>query len=412
MASSGISSVIAASKQEPSNHYRFALGALTSLFFMWGFITCMNDILIPHLKETFSLSYVQAMMVQFCFFAAYFLVSLPAGWLVHRIGHQRGIVVGLTIAGLGCVLFYPAAGLHQYVLFLGALFVLASGITVLQVAANPYVVALGKSKTAPSRLTLTQAFNSLGTTVAPIVGGAAILAVAATGEDDGSSVQLPYLIIAALLFLLAVIFAKLALPVMHAKTPQQIQSTVPLSQHRHLIFGVLGIFMYVGGEVAIGSFLVNFIALPEMAAISEADAAHYVAWYWGGAMAGRFIGALVMARIPAQRVLMTNAIIAILLVLVAMNTVGWTAVYAILLVGLFNSIMFPTLFSLALDGLGEQASKGSGWLCLAIVGGAIVPVIQGALADVWGIQVAFIVPVICYGYIAFYGLVWPRLRAA
>ncbi|TPV54114.1 sugar MFS transporter [Aestuariibacter sp. GS-14] len=387
-------------------NYRFALGALTSLFFMWGFITCLNDILIPYLKAQFALSYTEAMLIQFCFFAAYFVMSVPSGALVHRIGHQKGLVAGLTIAGTGCLLFYPAAQMHWYPFFLLALFVLASGITLLQVAANPYVAALGPAKTAPSRLTLTQGFNSLGTTIAPLIGGALILAAVTSATTDAekvASVQFPYLMLAAALFGLALVFAWLNLPVIHEDNAGQVSSKTPLSAYPHLILGAVGIFVYVGGEVAIGSFLVNFIGEPTVMGLAEHEAANYVAYYWGGAMVGRFIGAAVMTRFSPSRVLGIHAIGSVLLVALAMVSSGKLAMLAILAVGLCNSIMFPTIFSLAIQGMGNDASRGSGLLCLAIVGGAIVPLIQGIIADVAGIQLAFIVPLLCYVYIAFYG---------
>ncbi|MDI5837406.1 sugar MFS transporter [Shewanella xiamenensis] len=396
-------------------NYRFALVSLTSLFFMWGFITCLNDILIPHLKAVFSLNYTQAMLIQFCFFGAYFLVSIPAGQLVKRLGYQKGIVTGLVIASIGCGLFYPAASLATYGLFLGALFVLASGITILQVAANPYVNALGSAETASSRLNLTQAFNSLGTTVAPFFGSILILSVAATASSElaqanaeAEVVKLPYLLLAAALAVLAIIFAKLDLPVIreHTETTGGVQTHLGKTsalQSTHLVLGAVGIFVYVGAEVSIGSFLVNFLGESHIVGMPEEQAAHYIAYYWGGAMVGRFIGSAVMQKIPAGTVLAFNAFMAALLVLVAMTTSGSIAMWAILSVGLFNSIMFPTIFSLALRDLGPHTSQGSGILCLAIVGGAIVPLLQGVLADNLGIQLAFILPVVCYGFILFYG---------
>lgn len=399
-----------------SGSYRFALISLTSLFFMWGFITCLNDILIPHLKAVFSLNYTQAMLIQFCFFGAYFLVSIPAGNLVKKLGYQKGIVTGLVIASIGCALFYPAATLATYNLFLGALFVLASGITILQVAANPYVNALGSSETASSRLNLTQAFNALGTTVAPFFGAMLILSVASSVSSDLANasaeaevVKLPYLLLSGALAILALIFAKLDLPVIreHDHSVQgEVQTHLGKTsalQSKHLVLGAVGIFVYVGAEVSIGSFLVNFLGESHIAGMPEAEAAHYIAYYWGGAMVGRFIGSVVMQKVPAGSVLAFNAFIAALLVLVAMTSSGSIAMWAILGVGLFNSIMFPTIFSLALRDLGPHTSQGSGILCLAIVGGAILPLFQGMLADNLGVQLAFILPVICYGFILFYG---------
>jgi len=383
---------------------RFALVSLTSLFFMWGFITCLNDILIPYLRGAFDLSYTQAMLVQFCFFGAYFIVSLPAGNLVGKIGFKKGIVTGLSIASLGCFLFYPASILEVYPLFLFALFVLASGITILQVSANPYVSALGPSKTASSRLTMTQAFNALGTTVAPFFGAWLIFSGTEHVIADASAVQIPYIFIALSLLILAIIFAYLKLPDLGQK--EHVQQSIQKSWHfSHLKLGALGIFLYVGAEVAIGSFLINFLAEPNIAGMAESQAANYIAYYWGGAMVGRFIGALVMQRIAAGKVLAFNAAFSILLILLAVFLDGPVAMWSILAVGLFNSIMFPTIFSLAINDLGDAASHGAGVLCLAIVGGAIIPLIQGVLADFIGVQLAFILPIFCYGYIAYYGLV-------
>ncbi|GGQ12340.1 sugar MFS transporter [Shewanella litoralis] len=400
-----------------NGNYRFALVSLTSLFFMWGFITCLNDILIPHLKAVFSLNYTEAMLIQFCFFGAYFLVSLPAGKLVKKMGYQKGIVCGLLIACVGCLLFYPAAALATYGLFLGALFVLASGITILQVAANPYVNALGSVETASSRLNLTQAFNALGTTVAPYFGAVLILSVA-SGAVEGLShaqaeaevVKLPYLILAGMLGLLALIFSKLNLPTIAEHNEVSDNNGVVTHngktsawQSTHLVLGAVGIFVYVGAEVSIGSFLVNFLGEEHIAGLKEADAAKYITYYWGGAMVGRFIGSAVMQKIPAGTLLAFNALVAAGLILVAMTSSGAVAMWSILAVGLFNSIMFPTIFSLALRGLGPHTSQGSGILCLAIVGGAIVPLLQGVMADAMGLQLAFILPVVCYGFILFYG---------
>ncbi len=387
----------------------FALASLTTLFFMWGFITCLNDILIPYLKGMFSLNYTQAMLVQFCFFGAYFVMSIPAGKLVSKIGYQYGIVVGLVVAAIGCALFYPAADAHVYELFLFALFVLASGITILQVSANPYVSVLGSAKTASSRLTMTQAFNSLGTTVAPIFGGWLILSE--VSQATAEQVKLPYLILAASLLVLAVIFALLKLPKLgkadsneNAQVDDNFVDLGSVWQYRHLIFGALGIFVYVGAEVAIGSFLVGFLTLDHIAALSEQQAAHYISYYFAGAMIGRFAGAVIMQKINAHTVLACHAVLAVVLILVAMTGQGTLAMWAILLVGLCNSIMFPTIFSLALQDLGKYTSQGSGILCLAIVGGAIIPLLQGMLADSIGVQLALLLPIGCYIYITYFAL--------
>ena len=401
-----------------ANNYTFALTSLTSLFFMWGFITCLNDILIPHLKGVFNLSYAQAMLVQFCFFGAYFIVSLPAGVIVKKLGYQKGIVLGLVIAASGCLCFYPAASMHSYPVFLMALFILASGITLLQVSANPYVSLLGDAKTASSRLTMTQAFNALGTTVAPFFGAYLILNEAAgaiSEQASAESVQMPYVLLAAMLLVLAAVFAWLKLPnlsVSDDSTEEKNVTEIEGSawQYRHLVLGAVGIFVYVGAEVSIGSLLVSFLAEPSIAGLEESQAAKYIAYYFGGAMVGRFIGAAVMQKIAGGKALLFNASVAIILILTAVFTSGTVAMVAILFVGLCNSIMFPTIFSLAINGLGKHTSQGSGILCLAIVGGAIIPLMQGFLVDSIGIQDALLLPIVCYVFIAYYGLSGSKVK--
>lgn len=394
---------------------RFALVALTSLFFMWGFITSLNDILIPHLKSVFSLNYTQAMLIQMCFFGAYFLVSVPAGNLVKKVGFQRGLGIGLMIAAAGCLLFIGAAKAQTYWIFLTALFVLASGITILQVAANPLVTIMGSEDTASSRLTMTQAFNSLGTTVAPLIGSMLIFSTAvefASKAQEAESVILPYFGLAIVLVLLAMTFTRISLPTpsieSHSQVADKIQGS--LMQYRHLVLGAVAIFMYVGAEVSVGSFLVNYFGLEHIANMKESEAAHYIAYYWGGAMIGRFAGAVVMQKISAGKLLAFNSIAAAVLIAISITSEGAFAMWSILLVGLCNSIMFPTIFSLALKGLGANTSRGSGLLCLAIVGGAIVPVIQGVLADNIGLQLSFALPVLCYLYIAYYGVIGSKVH--
>jgi len=396
--------------------YLAPLVALTSLFFMWGLITSLNDILIPHLKAAFTLNYTEATLIQLAFFGAYFVMSVPSGWLVERIGYKRGIIVGLLVAAVGCVAFYPAAAAASYVLFLGALFVLASGITLLQVAANPYVTILGPARTASSRLTLTQAFNSLGTTIGPYVGATLILAApvpsapgaGAAPAAEAALVQTPYLALAAALFVIAMLFAVLRLPAVGASesglASKDSTRETPVWSHRHLVLGVVAIFVYVGGEVAIGSLLVNFMMDPSVAGLPQQAAGQHLSYYWGGAMVGRFVGALAMVYLKPGRVLAFNATAAVVLLLVAVASAGHTAMWSVLAIGLCNSIMFPTIFALALVGLGRHTGEGSGLLCMAIVGGALVPVIQGYFADHVGILNSFLVPVVCYLYIVFYGL--------
>jgi FHS family L-fucose permease-like MFS transporter len=398
-----------------------ALIIVTILFFMWGLLTSLNDVLIPHLKSIYTLSYVQAMLVQFCFFGAYFVVSLPAGGLVKRIGYQRGAVTGLVIAATGCLLFYPAAT-SGYGLFLFALFVLASGITILQVAANPYVTLLGDPRSASSRLTLTQAFNSLGTTVGPKFGGVLILGGAVLLSDaelavmdeaqraahraaEAATVQGPYLLLAGTLLALAVAFALMRLPtVVHEEVPNDGSSRWTVLRHRNLLLGAIAIFLYVGAEVSIGSFLINFLGEPHIAGLDHATGADYLVYYWGGAMVGRFIGFAVMRKVSPGLVLGFNSACAIALILVAVLGSGSVAMWAILGVGLFNSIMFPTIFSIALHGLGVRTGQGSGVLCMAIVGGALVPFVQGFMADSAGLQPSFVVPMLCYAFILYFGL--------
>ncbi|MBT8139056.1 MAG: sugar MFS transporter [Gammaproteobacteria bacterium] len=396
--------------------YTFALTSLTSLFFMWGLITSLNDILIPRLKSAFDLSYTEAMLVQFCFFFAYFVVSLPAGAMVNRVGYKPGIIIGLLVAAVGCVGFYPAASVHSYPIFLASLFVLASGITVLQVAANPYVTILGAPETASSRLTLTQAFNSLGTTVGPWLGGILILGSATQAVEGGAntaeSVQMPYLGLAAALLVIAAVMAMLKLPKVADEPGEEGEVHIEKQGHEHesawgyshLVLGAVAIFVYVGAEVSIGSFLVNFFGEANIAALEEHDAAKYVSFYWGGAMVGRFIGAAAMQKVEAGKALAFNALMASILIVITVFSEGQLAMWSIILVGLFNSIMFPTIFSLAVRGLGHHTGQGSGILCLAIVGGAVLPLLQGYLADTYGIQNAFIMAVFCYIYIFYYGL--------
>jgi MFS transporter, FHS family, L-fucose permease len=407
-----------------------AMGVLTTIFFMWGFLTCLNDILIPHLKSIFQLSYAEVMLVQFTFFGAYFLMAMPAGRLVAALGYKKGIVAGLAIAGLGAIGFWPAAGLHLYPAFLGALFVLATGITVLQVAANPYVALLGPERTSSSRLTLAQALNSFGTFLAPWFGGLLILSnvVKSPAElatlapaqqlvyqtQQAQAVQGPYIGLAVVLFLLAVFVWLFRLPALTEATDKgdhARHSFAEVLRHPHVLFGVLGIFFYVGAEVSIGSFMVNYLSMPDIGHMSEQQAANYVSWYWGGAMIGRFIGSALMAKFSPRRLLALFGLINALLVLTTMLSTGSVAMYSIIAIGLFNSIMFPTIFALGIERLGPMTSKASSLLIMAIVGGAIVPYVQGVLADHIGLQHAFFLPLLCYLYIVFYGISGSRIRS-
>jgi FHS family L-fucose permease-like MFS transporter len=409
----------------------FALGIVTFVFFMWGFLTSLNDVLIPHLKSLFSLNYAQSMLVQFTFFGAYFVMSLPCGKLVSRLGYKHSIVLGLLIAACGAALFYPAASLPSYALFLGALFILATGITLLQVAANPYVSLLGPASSASMRLNLVQAFNSLGTTLAPKFGGVLILSgvVLAAAEivqlpeterlayrlQQAQLVQGPYLGLAITLAALALLFYIARLPVIVDDTSAEEARThrfVDALRHRNLRFGTLAIFVYVGAEVAIGSFLINYIAQADIGNMTQAQAANYVAFYWGGAMVGRFLGAALMQKIAPRKLLATAAALDMLLLLTTMLSHGQIAVWSVVAIGLFNSIMFPTIFTLGIDRLGPLTGKASSLLIMAIVGGAVIPLLQGMLADRIGIQHAFVLPLLCYLYIVFYGVSGSRLDAA
>jgi MFS transporter, FHS family, L-fucose permease len=379
---------------------RAPLAIVTLLFFMWGLLTALNDVLIPHLKALYTLSYLQAMLVQFCFFGAYFMVSLPAGRLIRKLGYQRGAVAGLVVAAAGCLLFLPAVS-AGYALFLFAFFVLAAGITVLQVAANPYVTALGDPRTAASRLTLTQAFNSLGTAVAPALG------VLILPEASSGSVQGPYLALAVALLVLAGLFGLARLPHIADEATAGSRSAAAVARaHPHLLWGVVAIFLYVGAEVSIGSLLINF--MQEAAGLAPAQAAPYLSLYWGGAMLGRFAGVALMRVMAPGRLLAVHAALAVALIAVGMSTRGPVAMWALLAVGLCNSIMFPTIFSMAVHRLGAHTAQGSGLLCMAIVGGALLPLLQGHAADLWGLQASFGVPALCYAGIAAYG--WRNAR--
>lgn len=397
-----------------SPRYTSALSAVTTLFFLWGFITCLNDILIPYLKAIFQLSFAQANFINLCFFGAYFLMSIPAGQLVARIGYKRGMLLGFGVAAVGAFLFYPAAEQRVYGLFLGALFVLASGITLLQVAANPYVAILGPPESASARLTLTQAFNSLGTTLAPLLGSALILSrlpklntVTSAAAIDVRAVQVPYLVIGTALLLISLMLSQVNLPQIELATEQVADveaGSVRAWHYRHLVLGVVAIFAYVGAEVAIGSHLVNYFALPNVAGLNPEAAGNKVAYYWGGAMVGRFMGAYLLNRVSPAKLLAFNAVAAAALVLISINTSGEVAMWSLLAVGLMNSIMWPVIFPLALAGLGRHTEEGSGLLCTAVVGGALVPLLFGVIADHSGLRLALLLPVVCYGYILWYGL--------
>ena len=399
-------------------NHNSALVVLTALFFMMGFITCMNDILIPHLQKIFTLTNFQAMLVQFCFFTAYAIMSIPMGHLVGKIGYKNGVIGGFLLTAVGCLLFYPAADSQSYPTFLGALFILASGVTLLQVAGNPYVTLLAKPGKESATLTLVQAFNSLGTTIAPIIGAHFILADAAqkaSKAEQIASVQIPYLGLAGLLILLAVFVKMIRLPdarkIAVEESKHNHDGKTSVWQYKHLILGVVGIFCYVGAEVSIGSFMVNILGF--LKGLSHAEGAKLLSYYWGGAMVGRFLGSAVMARVAPNRYLAFNASVATALLVIAIMVGKGNAdiaMWALIAIGFFNSIMFPTIFSLATRGLGRHTSQASGMLATAIVGGAIVPLFQGVVADTVGLLPSFWVAAACYCYIVYFGLFGHRVK--
>ena len=423
--------------------YKSALIFLTTLFFLWGFITVLVDSLVPRLKDVFEMSYAKTVLVQFAFFTAFFVVSVPAGAILSKIGYRKGIVLGLIIMALGCLLFYPAAEFRNFTFFLIGYFTLAGGITVLQVAANPYVALLGSEEGASSRLNLSQAFNSLGTTIAPVVGALFLLSDSVkTSEEinalstlekvdyyaaEAATVQTPFLLIATFIGILAVVFAFIKLPKVMQESPKG--GYLSLLRNKLMLMGALGIFVYVGAEVSIGSFLVNYFDDMNLAVLvaenelmmniantiastfnksfSNSDPKSllgiFIIFYWGGAMIGRFVGAYLTKIIAPGKVLSIFALLAIVMIAISINTQGLISMWSILAVGLFNSIMFPTIFTLTLEGLGDLKAQASGLLCMAIVGGAIIPFVFGGLIDSFGFKTAFILTMLCYGYILYYG---------
>ncbi len=453
-------------KQMEHKNNNSSLIVLTILFFLWGFLTCMNDILIPYLKEIFDLKYWQAMLIQFCFFGAYFigsltyfLVSLKSGDPINKIGYKNGIIIGLVLSGLGCFMFYPAAEYGVYTLFLSALFVLGLGFTLLQIVANPYVSILGKPETASSRLNMSQAFNSLGTTIAPIFGGYLIYEFFFTEGTEGASTQIPYAVFGTIFVLLAVMFKFVRLPRFNSET--EVVKGIGALSFPNLSLGTIAIFTYVGAEVTIGSFLINFIGLESIMGLDEVVGKNFLAFYWGGTMIGRFSGALSLSSLEKHkkyalmvlltvlsfslifvisgidfetvlpyigivllnflafllgkgrpsRTLALFAAASALLVLIAILGSGSFAMWALIGVGIFNSIMWSNIFTIAIKNLGKYTSQGSSLLVMAILGAALVPLIQGIIADTIGLQLSFFVPLGCYLYIIFYGFYSPRLIA-
>jgi FHS family L-fucose permease-like MFS transporter len=397
------------------------------LFFAFGGITSLNDVIIPKLKALFTLTYGEVMLVQSAFFAAYFIISIPAASLVRRIGYMRSAVVGLLLMTVGCLLFIPASSFGLFALFLLALFVLASGITTVQVVANPLISMLGPPATASSRLTFAQAFNSLGTTIFPYVGSILILGSLATVDpatlsgaalDAFRSVETQVVVhtymglAVALLLVAAVVWLRRKALVEAAAAPTPILRAFNLLTRPRFAFGTLCIFLYVGGEVAIGSLIVNYLMQSNVLGVAAEQAGKHVPFYWGGAMVGRFIGAYLLRVFAPGKVLACAATTVIVLLGVSANTVGAVSGWSLLAIGLFNSIMFPTIFSLASEGLGTRAAEGSGVICMAIVGGAIVPLVTGNAADLWGLKQALIVPAVCYLGILSFGWFARRPLAA
>jgi FHS family L-fucose permease-like MFS transporter len=457
--------------KEKSNSSSLAL--LTSLFFLWGFMTVLNDVLIPHLKSVFELSYTQSMLVQMSFFGAYFsgsliyyLISMSQGDPINKIGYKKGIVIGLMLSAVGSAMFYPATYIHTYWFYLVALFVLGLGFTILQIAANPFVAIVGSPETASSRLNFTQGFNSLGTTLGPILGGFLIFKYFA-GND---AVKYPYLLFSIIMVLLAVVFSKSKLP--SFKNNDKMEKGLAVLKFPQLRYGILAIFFYVGAEVVIGSLLISFFGLDQIAGLSENEAKTYLSLYWGGAMIGRFSGAVMLSNnlsgarklrnitistitgffvvfainyfgghltfsiaAPYFIFLLLNilafmlgksnpgktlgifSVLIMVLLLMVITQSGQIAFWSIIAIGLFNSIMWPNIFTLSIDGLGKYTSQGSSLLVMAIVGGALIPVIQGSIADFMatsdnkdaGLQVSYLVPLISYAYLSFYGF-WARKK--
>ena len=385
-------------------HYRGAFAMMTSLFFIWGAIVSLNDILIPHFKGLFEMNYTETMLIQFCFFGAYFLMAVPASMLIERIGYKRGISVGLITIGAGALIFLPASWLISYPIFLFGLFIMATGSVVLQVVANPYIIVLGPSKTASSRLNFAQGINSLATTIAPLAGGLIILGHYASPEKAAAAVEGPYVGLAIFAFVVAAIFSFLKLPQVIDTGGEKAKGNV--LKFRQLRLGAIALMLYVGAEVAIGSFIINFLAEDTIAGFSEKTASTYIPLYWGGLMIGRFLGSAILQKISAQKVLFISALASVLLLAITVLSSGYVSMWSMLAVGLFNSIMWSNIFTLSIDGLGKYTNKASGILVMAPVGGAIFPLLQGALADMptIGLHLSYILPLLCYAFIIYYAV--------
>jgi MFS transporter, FHS family, L-fucose permease len=401
------------------HNYRPALTLLASLFFMWGFITVINNTLLPHLRSVFELNYTQTTLIESVWFIAYFVVSIPSAKLIERIGYKKSMVIGLLAMAAGALMMVPAARIPSYGIVLVALFVIASGITLLQVAANPYVAVVGPPETSSSRLNLVQAFNSFGTTLAPLFGGYLILGrskggtseadVALTAAEryaDAQSVILPYLIVAGVLVVLAIVIARFPLPAMGQATQRasrEARKGLSLWSHRNLVFGVPAIFIYLIAEIGVSNLFINFISQPHIGNVTHQQASNYLFLLWGGMMVGRFAGSFLMQKVDAAHVLAAFSIGAFIVMLIATFATGPAAMWALILVGFFHSIMFPTIFTLGIKGLGPLTEEGSGLLIMAIAGGALV-IVQGWLADQWGLQLSFLLTAVCELYVLFYAL--------
>ncbi|MBD8677778.1 sugar MFS transporter [Sphingomonas sp. CFBP 13720] len=403
----------------PGASYGAALTLLSSLFFMWGFITVINGTLLPHLRSVFELSYFQTTLIESVWFIAYFFASIPSAKLIERVGYQRAMVIGLAMMAGGALLMVPAAKIPSYGVTLFALFVIASGITLLQVAANPYVAVVGSPETASSRLNLVQAFNSAGATLAPLFGGYLILGRTTSGTAaagvtltpaerlaDAQSVVLPYLIVAAVLAVLAIVIARFPLPAMGAATQRSAKADRKghsLWAHRNLVLGIPAIFIYLIAEIGVGNLFINFVSQPDIGNLTHQQASNYLFLLWGGMMVGRLVGAFAMQKMDAGHALAIASVGAFVVMIVATFATGQAAMWALIAVGLFHSIMFPTIFTLGIKGLGPLTEEGSGLLIMAIAGGALVAV-QGVLADAYGLQWSFLLTAVCELYILFYAL--------
>jgi FHS family L-fucose permease-like MFS transporter len=390
--------------------YLLPMVLMVMLYFSIGFITAMNDVLVPHFKDLFHLTNILAQLVQFCFFGAYFVMSIPSGAIIGRIGYKNGITVALSTMSLGLLLFVPASVAISYPLFLFALFVVGSGLALLQVAINPYVGKLGAPETAASRLNICGFFNSLATTIAPRVGAALIfIAAGATAAELARTVRLPYVVLAIFAALLAAITYFVKLPQLADRATSEVAGSGALA-FRHLRLGAVAIFTYVGAEVAIGSIMIGFLGQPSMGAMSHEKAAWFVSAYWFCAMIGRLIGSFALVVVRAERALAAVATAALVMVGVTILGHGPVAMWAIVSCGLFNSVMWPCIFPMSLKGLGKFTSQGSGILVMMVVGGAIVPVAQGWLADRFGYQPSFGIVLLCYAYLVFFAINGYKVR--